>query len=77
MSDNEYDMEWDSGEDQQDNGNDSDVEIQNNFYEAEGNMKQNPQDSLDKFETVIMMEESCDEPQFSFHSLKYVVVLST
>jgi hypothetical protein len=81
MSDNEYEMEWASDEggqaDNPENGDDIEIEIQNNFYEAEGEMKQKPKDSLEKFETVIMMEESREDQNFSFAALKYVTVLSS
>lgn len=44
MSDNEYEMEWASDEggqaDNPENGDDIEIQIQNNFYEAEGEMKQ-------------------------------------
>ena len=51
MSDGEYDMEWDDGDgedgwgedgDNNDGGSDGAVEIENNFYEAEGMLKDNP-----------------------------------
>lgn len=81
MSDNEYEMEWPSDEegqnDNQECGSEGEIEIQNNFYEAEGEMKQKPGESLEKFETVIMMEESRDDQQFTFSALKYVTVLSS
>jgi hypothetical protein len=81
MSDNEYEMEWPSDEDGQNEnqecGSEGEIEIQNNFYEAEGEMRKNPGESLEKFETVIMMEEGREEQQFSFNALKYVTVLSS
>ena len=69
MSEGEYDMEWSDGEgdnggwgddggaDGNDGGSDGAVEIENNYYEAEGNMKDDPQDSLERFETVVLLEE--------------------
>ena len=63
-NENEYDVEWGDGDgenQEQDNGSDGEIEIQNNFYEAEGMMKQEPAASLERFETVIMMEEGRDE----------------
>lgn len=58
MSDgDEYQYEWpdDNGDEEGwgDDGNDEDgetnprIEIENNFYEAEGNMKDNPQSALE------------------------------
>lgn len=80
MSDGEYEMEWASNEGSEnagaDGGSEGEIEIQNNFYEAEGNMKQDPADALEKFETVIMMEEGRDDQQFSFSALKYVTALA-
>ena len=65
MSDNEYDVEWESGNESENanagGGSEGEIEIENNFYEAEGSMKQDPKDSLEKFETVIMMEEGRDD----------------
>ena len=40
-------------------------------------MQQKPKDSLEKFETVLMMEEGNDEQHFSFRALKYVTILSS
>jgi hypothetical protein len=40
-------------------------------------MKQEPAESLEKFETVIIMEEGRDDQQFSFSAMKYVTVLSS
>jgi hypothetical protein len=36
---------------------DGDHEISNNFYEAEGEMKQSPAEAIEKFKTVILLEE--------------------
>ena len=81
MSDNEYEMEWPSSDGgdaaNADNGSEGEIEIQNNFYEAEEKMKEDQHEALEKFETVLMMEESRDEQQFSFSSLKYITVLSS
>ena len=59
MSDEEYDAEGWGSDEQNSNGgvSDSAVEIENNFFEAEGNLKDNPQDALDRFETVVLLEE--------------------
>jgi hypothetical protein len=41
MSDNEYEMEWGSedGNEAGGNGSDGEIEIENNYYEAESIMK--------------------------------------
>lgn len=80
MSDEEYEMEWPSEEGDDANGNanesDGDVEIQNNFYEAEGLLKEDPKRAIEMFETVVLLEENKDEVQFSFNAIKYIIILS-
>ena len=56
MSDGEYDEEWgDSDEGPEPEGDG--VEIENNYYEAEGMLKENPSEALERFETVVMLED--------------------
>ena len=88
MSDGEYDVEdWGDGDDNGDDQwgdansgggdvNDDKIEIENNFYEAEGMLKDNPTEALERFETVVMMEEQRDESEYSFNSHKYIVILA-
>ena len=80
MSDQEYDVEWGSDNEYGQEGsageNSITIEIENNFYEAEGEMKESPQEALEKFESVLMLEEQHDKFQYSFNSVKYVVILS-
>lgn len=64
----EYDQEdWGDGDGEgwgsanEGNGDDSDHEIENNFYEAEGMMRDNAQEALDRFQTVVDMESHQDE----------------
>ena len=65
-------MEWDEGAGDgdgwgEDNGGNSDagsddaIMIENNFYEAEGMLKDNPTEALERFETVVQLEENRDE----------------
>jgi len=54
----------------------SDVEIENNFYEAEGMMKDNPSEALERFETVVDMEANRDEAPYSFNSHKFIIILA-
>ena len=86
MSDNEYDMEWEGSQNEDGWGDDPDagsnngsddpqIQIENNFYEAEGMWKDEPQDALERFEVVIMLEESRPEKSFTFNSLKYMILL--
>ena len=82
MSDGEYDMEWDDAGDGGDgwdsdpgaepnsDGSNGAVEIENNYYEAEGNMKDAPEESLERFETVVALEEQRDECNYSFNAHK-------
>jgi hypothetical protein len=58
----EYEYEWpDDGQEQDGWGSDGGgenevnprVEVENTFYEAEGNMKEKPQDAIDQFEKCI------------------------
>lgn len=85
MSDGEYDMEWDDGDgedgwgedgDNNDGGSDGAVEIENNFYEAEGMLKDNPQEALERFETVVDLEGQRDEFNYSFNAHKFIVLLA-
>ena len=66
MSDGEYDQEWDDGDGDgwgspNEDPDNSDHEIENNFYEAEGMMRDSPQEALDRFQTVVDMEAHQDE----------------
>jgi hypothetical protein len=74
----EYEVEWDSQEnsDNQDEEQNDDVEIQNNFYEAEANWKTQPKDAIEKFETVIMLSANTEDIEFAFKAIKYVVILA-
>lgn len=79
MSDEEYDVEWGSDNDYEegsDGENSITIEIENNFYEAEGEMREDPEAALEKFTNVIMLEENADKFQYTFSSTKYVVILS-
>lgn len=81
MSDNEYEMEWGDDEEPAEGNaggeeNNIEIEIENNFYEAESEMKTNKQMALEKFETVILMEESLGKVNFSFNAERHVVTLS-
>ena len=58
-------MEWgdggnedwgDDGNDPNEGGSDGAVEIENNFYEAEGMMKEEPAEALERFENVVALE---------------------
>ena len=78
MSD--YDAEdWGDYGNDDDAGNqeqEGDHEISNNFYEAEGEMKQSPAEAIEKFKIVISLEETTNGSEFTFKAMKNVVILS-
>ena len=75
--DDEFEYEWPSDGDQENQENEGDVEIQNLFYEAEDNKKNNPSEALEQFETVVSMEETMgDEIKLRFKALENIVVIS-
>merc|ERR1712226_1036704 len=67
----DYEEDGDANMDQE-----GDHEISNNFYEAEGEMKQAPKDAIEKFKTVVLLEEQSNGNEFTFKSIKNVVLLS-
>lgn len=80
-------MEWDEGGDdggwgedgasnKSGGGSDGAIEIENNFYEAEGMLKDNAQEALERFEKVVLLEEQRNESQYSFNSHKFIVILA-
>lgn len=80
MSDygNEYEQEWGSEGDAIEGavGNETEIEIENNYYEAEGMMKTQKDEALERFETVMMLEENSDKVTFSFLAVRHVVILA-
>ena len=80
MSDCEYEMEWPSDEEGQggdDGGSEGEVEISNNFYQAEVSYKTEPEEALENFETVIMLEENREEKNFTFSSTKFIILITS
>ena len=85
MSD-DYEYEWpDDGGNEDGWGDNPDepgsddprIQIENNFYEAEGNMKDSPKDAIEQFETCILMEESeGNEINYRFKAMENIVVLT-
>ena len=81
MSDDSYEQEWGSGSDSDANkpgeDPDTDTEIENNFYEAEDEMKHSPVDALSKFEDgVVLMEENRPEKKHSFKAIQNIVIIT-
>jgi hypothetical protein len=88
MSDgDEYQYEWpdDNGDGEEGWGDENDeedgetnpkIEIENNFYEAEGNMKDTPQAALEQFEKCVQLEEEQgDEIEHRFKAIEYIIIL--
>lgn len=79
---NEYEAEWDSNSDPEnwetknDGRSETEIEIENTYYEAESVMKTKQQEALEKFEAVIMLEENTNKVVFGFLAVKNVVILS-
>ena len=76
MSDEEWEQECDDWGDEPDQPMEEDAEIENNYYMAEGDLKTAPEEALERFETVIMLEETASERKFSFSATKFIVLLS-
>ena len=74
MSDDEnFGYGYDSGEE---NTNNEDYELENNFFEADDIKKTNPKDAIERFETIIMMEESKGgEVRWKFKCLLNIIQL--
>lgn len=85
MSD-DYEYEWpdDGGDnegwgddDNQAGSDDPKIQIENNFFEAEGNMKDDPSGAIEQFETCILMEENEGaEINYRFKAMENIVVLT-
>ena len=76
MSDEEWEQECDDWGDEPDQPMEEDAEIENNYYMAEGDLKSAPEEALERFETVIMLEETASERKFSFSATKFIVLLA-
>jgi len=82
----EYEYEWpDDGNEQEGWGSDNQedaennprIEIENTFYEADGNMKDRPNDAIAQFEKSIELEENLgDDIIHRFKAMENIVVLS-
>jgi hypothetical protein len=80
----EYQYEW-PDDDQNDWDNNSDgggqddpcIQVENQYYEAEDNMKENPTQAIEQFENCILMEENIGtEVKYRFLALQNIVILS-
>ena len=86
MSDgDEYQYEWPDdngdeegwGDEEEENAETNPkIEIENNFYEAEGNMKDQPLAALEQFEKCVQLEEEQgDEIEHRFKAIENMVCL--
>ena len=67
---------WGSGN-EGDEGDNPRIEIENMFYEAEGNMKDKAKEAIDQFQQVVKKEQELgDEINHSFKAMENIVVLS-
>jgi len=77
-------MEWDEGAEggwgedgaKEDDVSEGAVEIENNFYEAEGMLKDNPAEALERFQTVVDFEQQREEQEYSFNAHKFIIILA-
>jgi len=83
----EYEYEWpDDGNDQEgwgdeDVNNEGEpnprVQVENMFYEADGNMKDRPEEAINQFENCILMEENLEgEIVHRFKAMENIIILS-
>lgn len=68
---------WDENEAEDESETNPRVQVENTFYEADGNMKDKPDESVDQFEKCILMEENLgDEIIHRFKSMENIIILS-
>ena len=53
----EFEYEWPSDNEQEQEGDQNEIEVQNLFYEADDNKKNKPTEALEQFENVVLLEE--------------------
>lgn len=75
MSDDDGDFGY-GYDSQEDQPNNDDYELENNFFEADDIKKTNPKEAIERFETIIMMEESKgSEVKWKFKCLLNIIQL--
>ena len=75
MSDDDGDFGY-GYDSQEDQPNNDDYELENNFFEADDMKKTNPKEAIERFETIIMMEESKgSEVKWKFKCLLNIIQL--
>ena len=75
-SEEEYEADWgDSNDEQEDERPQWEIDIENNFYEGDSLVKNEPEKALEKFEAVIKLEKD-REVNFGFKAITHVIILS-
>lgn len=79
MSDDEEEYNYDYGSDADDQDGEpdeenSDIEIENTYYEGEENMKQSPREAIELFDRVVELEAS-KPMKWRFKALQHLVIL--
>eukprot|EP01039_Chlorochromonas_danica_P015238 gene15238-17889_t len=75
-SDADYDYGSDQGEEQQDDGNDELIEIENSYYEGDDVKSDDPQQAIRLFEKVVELEtKQGDQVKWRFKALQRLVVI--
>jgi len=74
MSDDEYGYVYDS--DKENSENEDEIELENMFFEAEDIKNSNPEEALDRFSNVILMEENKGvEAKWKFKCLLNMIII--
>lgn len=75
-SDGDYDYGSDQGNDDQDNGNDELIEIENSYYEGDDLKNDDPKQAIELFEKVVALESKLgDQVKWRFKALQRLVVI--
>jgi hypothetical protein len=61
--------DWGSSGGDDDGRSQTEIDIENNFYEGEGCVKDDPSKALEMFETVIDLEKDRDDCNFGFKAI--------
>ena len=74
----EFECEWPSDNENDEELQGPEIEMQNTFYTAEDIKRTKPKEALEMFENVILLSENLgdDEVKYRFSSLQNIVVLS-
>jgi hypothetical protein len=74
----EFECEWPSGDENDQDMGGPEIEMQNTFYTAEDAKRGRPAEAIEMYETVISLSETIgdEEVKYRFDSLKNIVVLA-